>query len=127
MDDTFAGKHISCDNSWGTAVVFDLNTAATLLKGDLLSAKGGNIAIPHLSGWNLSADNVGEDNFLACSVERLSRVPAGSFAKAASVGAKTVTPLAFLRVCSRPRSWTSFTKVLKLPAPTAVSTKSGFS
>ena len=58
MDDTITGKHISCDNIWGTAVVFDLNTAATLLKGDLLSAKGGNIAIPHLSGWNLSADNV---------------------------------------------------------------------
>merc|ERR1719295_1258536 len=63
MDDTIAGKHISCDNIRGTAVVFDLNTAATLLKGDLLSAKGGNITIPHLCGRNLSADNMGEDNF----------------------------------------------------------------
>ena len=58
MDDTITGKHISCDNIWGTAVVFDLNTAATLLKGDLLSAKGGNITIPHLCGRNLSADNM---------------------------------------------------------------------
>ena len=58
MDDTITGKHISCDNIWGTAVVFDLNTAATLLKGDLLSAKGGDSAIPHFSGRNQGADNM---------------------------------------------------------------------
>merc|ERR1719295_95091 len=63
MDDTIAGKHISCDNIRGTAVVFDLNTTATLLKGDLLFAKGGDIAIPHCSGRNQGADNMGEDNF----------------------------------------------------------------
>ena len=58
MDDTIRSKHISCDNLWDTPVVFDTHTAAALLQGDLLSAKGGNSAIPHFSGRNLSADNM---------------------------------------------------------------------
>jgi hypothetical protein len=53
---------------------------------------------------------------------RLSTVPAGSAAKAASVGAKTVKGPLPLKVSTRPAALTAATNVLKLPAATAVST-----
>jgi len=61
---------------------------------------------------------------LACSVVRLSRVPAGSLAKASSDGAKMVTASTPFRVSTRPRSETTLTKVVNAPAPTATSTTS---
>jgi hypothetical protein len=55
---------------------------------------------------------------------RFSTVPAGSFAKAASEGAKTVNgPLPF-RVSVRPAAVTAATRVLNEPAAMAVSTMS---
>ncbi len=51
-------------------------------------------------------------------------MPAGSFANAASVGAKTVNGPGPLRVSTRPAALTAVTSVLNWPAPTAVSTMS---
>ena len=53
-----------------------------------------------------------------------STVPLGSLANASSVGAKTVKGPFPLRVSTRPAALTAATSVLKLPAPTAVSTMS---
>jgi hypothetical protein len=53
-------------------------------------------------------------------------VPAGSAAKAASVGANTVTGPSPLSVSTKPTALTTATKVLKLPLDTAISTMSGF-
>ena len=55
---------------------------------------------------------------------RLSIVPAGNFAKAASLGANIVTASAFLRVSTKPRSETILTSVEKSLFPTAISTTS---
>merc|ERR1712129_86655 len=52
------------------------------------------------------------------------RVPAGSFAKASSEGAKMVTASIPFKVSTRPRSETILTKVVNEPAPTATSTTS---
>lgn len=49
-------------------------------------------------------------------------MPAGSFANAASVGAKTVNGPLPLSVSARPAACTAATRVLKSPAATAVST-----
>jgi hypothetical protein len=51
-------------------------------------------------------------------------VPAGSFAKAESVGAKTVKGPGLFNVSTRFAAVTAVTSVSKLPAPTAVSTMS---
>ena len=48
----------------------------------------------------------------------------GNFAKASSVGAKTVKGPSPLSVSTRPAAFTAATSVLKLPAATAVSTMS---
>jgi hypothetical protein len=53
-----------------------------------------------------------------------STVPAGSLAKAASVGANTVNGPGPLRVSTRPAALSAVARVLKLPAATAVSTMS---
>ena len=55
-----------------------------------------------------------------------STVPAGSLAKAASVGAKTVNGPALFMVSTRPAAPSAAARVLKAPALTAVSTMSGF-
>ena len=49
-------------------------------------------------------------------------MPAGSLANAASVGANTVNGPLPLSVSTRPAAFTAATRVLKLPAATAVST-----
>ena len=55
-----------------------------------------------------------------------STVPFGNLAKASSVGANTVNgPLPF-KVSTKPAALTAATRVLKLPAATAVSTISFF-
>jgi len=59
---------------------------------------------------------------LACSVVKLSRVPAGSLANASSDGAKIVTASTPFKVGTRPRSLTILTKVVNAPAPMATST-----
>ena len=54
-----------------------------------------------------------------------STVPAGSLAKASSVGAKTVNGPGDFMVSTRPAAPSAAARVLKVPAPTAVSTMSG--
>ena len=56
------------------------------------------------------------------SFSKLSKVPAGSLAKASSVGANTVNGPGPLSASTNPAAFTAATKVLKLPAATAVST-----
>ena len=58
------------------------------------------------------------------SLSNASTVPAGSLAKASSVGAKTVKGPAPLRVSTKPAAVTAATRVVKEPAETAVSTMS---
>ena len=53
-----------------------------------------------------------------------STVPAGSLAKASSVGAKTVKGPALLRVSTSAAAWTAVTNVVKRPSAIAVSTMS---
>jgi hypothetical protein len=59
---------------------------------------------------------------LFSGLRRFSTVPGGSFAKASSVGAKTVTVSFPLRVSTRPAAVRAAVRVLKEPAMTAVST-----
>src|SRR5512147_2026468 len=59
---------------------------------------------------------------LFSGLSKVSMVPAGSLAKASSVGAKTVNGPAPLRVSTNPAACTAATKVLKRPSATAVST-----
>ena len=61
---------------------------------------------------------------LFSGLSRSSTVPLGSLAKASSVGAKTVKGPALLRVSTRPAAPRAAARVVKLPAPTAVSTMS---
>src|SRR4051794_38816784 len=61
---------------------------------------------------------------LFSGLSRDSMVPAGSLAKASSVGASTVNGPVPFRVLTRSAAWTAATRVLNLPAPTAVSTRS---
>ncbi len=58
------------------------------------------------------------------SLSNASTVPAGSFAKASSVGAKTVNGPTPLSVSTNPAALTAATRVLKEPALAAVSTMS---
>src|SRR5215213_5899979 len=66
--------------------------------------------------------------FVSCALfsglSRFSTVPAGSFLKASSVGAKTVNGPGPLRVSTRPAAFTAATRVVKLPFDAAVSTMS---
>jgi hypothetical protein len=59
---------------------------------------------------------------LFSGLSRSSTVPAGSAAKASSVGAKTVKGPSPFSVSTSPAASTAATSVPKLPAPTAVST-----
>jgi hypothetical protein len=59
---------------------------------------------------------------LFSGLRRFSTVPGGSFAKASSVGAKTVNGPFPLRVSTRPAAVRAAVRVLKEPALTAVST-----
>src|SRR5512139_3636427 len=61
---------------------------------------------------------------LFSGLSRLSTVPAGSLANAASVGAKTVNGPLPWRVSTRPAAFTAATRVLKLSAPEATDTRS---
>ena len=56
--------------------------------------------------------------------KRLSTVPAGSLAKAASVGAKTVNGPGPFSVSTSPAAWSAAARVWNEPAATAVSTMS---
>ena len=58
------------------------------------------------------------------SLSSVSTVPAGSLAKASSVGAKTVNGPSPLRVSTRPAASRAAASVVKSPAATAVSTMS---
>ena len=64
---------------------------------------------------------------LFSGLRRFSTVPSGSFAKASSVGAKTVRGPLPLRASTRPPALRAAVSVLKEPAATAVSTRSFFS
>ena len=55
------------------------------------------------------------------SFSKLSTVPAGSLAKASSVGANTVNGPALLRVSIKLAAVSAAARVLKVPAATAVS------
>ena len=57
-------------------------------------------------------------------LRRVSTVPLGSFAKASSLGAKTVKGPSPLRVSTKPAAVKAAARVLKLPLLTAVSTMS---
>src|SRR5882762_326567 len=59
---------------------------------------------------------------LFSGLTRVSTVPAGSLAKASSVGAKTVKGPALLRVSTRPPALTAATRVLWIGELTAFST-----
>src|ERR1700729_766562 len=59
---------------------------------------------------------------LFCGMTRVSTVPAGSFAKASSVGAKTVKGPGLLSVSTRPPALTAATRVLWIGELTAFST-----
>lgn len=56
------------------------------------------------------------------SANNASTVPAGSFAKASSVGAKTVKRPALFKVSTKPATVTAAVEVLNEPAAIAVST-----
>src|SRR3954447_10081344 len=94
--------------------------ASTVLTCSVLPARSALVTLPGTTWYVRICVTLA----LFSGFSRLSSVPAGRAAKAASVGAKTVNGPGPLSVSTRPAAWTALTNVPNWPAATAVSTTS---